>query len=77
MSSISIRVTWDEPAISNGIIISYGTSKDFQPYEQTVTGNTMERALDGLDKLTTYFMKVTGKKKKDGKCFKNIKCNNL
>ena len=30
----------------------------------------MERALDGLDKLTTYFMKVTGKKKKMGNASK-------
>ena len=73
-SSVSIRVTWDEPAFPNGIIkeyiISYGTSKDFQPYEQTVTGKTTERVLDGLDKFTTYFIKVRGKTSKMGNASK-------
>jgi len=67
-------VTWDEPAFPNGIIkeyiISYGTSKDFQPYEQTVTGKTTERVLDGLDKFTTYFIKVRGKTSKMGNASK-------
>ena len=74
MSSVSIRVTWDEPAIPNGIIkeyiISYGTKKDFQPYEQTVTGNTMKRVLDGLDKFTSYFIKVRGKTSEKGNASK-------
>ena len=74
MSSVSIRVTWDEPAFPNGIIkeyiISYGTSKDDQPFKQTVTGNTMERVLDGLDKFTTYFIKVRGKTSKMGNASK-------
>ena len=65
---------WDEPATPNGIIgeyiISYGKSKDFQSYEQTVTGNTMERVLDGLDKFTTYFIKVRGKTSKIGNASK-------
>ena len=67
-------MTWDEPAFPNGnikeYIISYGTSEDFQAYEQTVTGNTMERVLDGLDKFTTYFIKVRGKTSKMGKASK-------
>ena len=67
-------MTWDEPAVPNGIIkdyvISYGTSKDYQPYKQTVTGKTMERVLDGLDKFTTYFIKVRGKTSKMGNASK-------
>ena len=67
-------MTWDEPAILNGIIteyiISYGTSKDYQPREKTVTGKTMERVLDGLDKFTTYFIKVRGKTSKMGNASK-------
>ena len=74
MSSVSIHVRWDEPAFPNGIIkeyiISYGTSKDFQPNERTVTGNTVERVLDGLDKFTTYFIKVRGKTSKIGNASK-------
>ena len=69
-------MTWDEPAFPNGIIkeyiISYGTSKDYQGYEQTVTGNTMERVLDGLDKFTTYFIKVRGKTSKMGNASKTL-----
>ena len=67
-------MTWDEPAFPNGIIkeyiISYGTSRDHQGYEQTVAGNTMERILDGLDKFTTYFIKVRGKTSKMGNASK-------
>lgn len=67
-------MTWNEPAFPNGnikeYIISYGTSKDYQAYEQTVTGNTMKRVLDGLDKFTTYFIKVTGKTSKMGNASK-------
>ena len=67
-------MTWDEPAFPNGIIkeyiISYGTFKDFQDYEQTVTGNTMELVLDGLEKFTTYFIKVRGKASKMGNASK-------
>ena len=67
-------MTWDEPAFPNGIIkeytISYGTSRDYQGYEQTVAGNTMERILDGLDKFTTYFIKVRGKTSKMGNASK-------
>ena len=74
MSSVSIRVTWDEPAIPNGIIkeyiISYGISKDYQPLDKTVTGKTMERLLLGLDKFTTYFIKVRGKTSKMGNASK-------
>jgi len=74
MSSVSIRVTWDEPATPNGIIkeyiISYETSRDYQPSEKTVTGNTMKRVLDGLDKFTTYFIKVRGKTSKMGNASK-------
>ena len=73
-SSVSIRVTWDEPAVPNGVIkeyiISYGKSKDYQGHERTVTGNTMERVLDGLDKFTTYFIKVRGKTSKMGNASK-------
>jgi len=74
MSSVSIRVTWDQPAFPNGniieYIVSYGTSRDYHPYEQTVTGNTLERVLDGLDKFTTYFIKVRGKTSKMGNASK-------
>ena len=72
--SVSIRVTWDEPAFPNGIIkeyiISYGTNKFYHPLKQIVTGNTMERVLDGLDKFTTYFIKVRGKTSKMGNASK-------
>ena len=67
-------MTWDEPAFPNGIIneyiISYGTSRDYQPDEQTVTGNTRERVLDGLNKFTTYFIKVRAKTSKVGNASK-------
>ena len=67
-------MTWDEPALPNGIIqeyiISYGKSKDYQGSERTVTGNTMERVLDGLDKFTTYFIKVRGKTSETGNASK-------
>ena len=67
-------MTWDEPAVPNGIIkkyvISYGKTKDFQGDKQTVRGNTMERVLDGLDKFTTYFIKVRGKTSKMGNASK-------
>ena len=74
MSSVSIRVTWDEPAIPNGVIkhyiISYGTNKDVQREERKVTGNTMERVLVGLHKFTTYFIKVRGNTTKIGNASK-------
>ena len=67
-------MTWNKPAIPNGVIkeyiISYGTSRDYQPREQTVTGKTMERVLDGLDKFITYFIKVRGKTSKMGNASK-------
>ena len=67
-------MTWEVPAFPNGIIkeyiISYGISKDYQPREQTVKGNTVERVLDGLDKFTTYFIKVRGKTSKMGNASK-------
>ena len=67
-------MTWYEPAFPNGIIkgyvISYGKTKDFLRDEQTVTGSTMERVLDGLDKFTTYFIKVRGKTSKMGNASK-------
>ena len=67
-------MTWEEPAFPNGIIkeyiIFYGISKDYQPRKQTVTGNTMERVLDGLDKFTTYFIKVRGNTSKMGNASK-------
>ena len=70
MSSVSIHVKWEEPAEPNGVIkdyiISYGTSKNYQPIEISVTGKTMERVLDGLNKFTTYFIKVRGKTSKNG-----------
>ena len=69
-SSVSIHVRWEEPAQPNGkiteYIISYGTGKEYQPYEKMVTGSTMERVLDGLNKFTTYFIKVRGKTSKTG-----------
>ena len=73
-SSASIHVKWEEPAQPNGVIgdyiISFGTSKDYQPNERTVKGNTMERILDGLNKFTTYFIKVRGKTSKMGNASK-------
>ncbi|KAL9973643.1 hypothetical protein ACROYT_G020124 [Oculina patagonica] len=64
-SSVSIHVKWKEPERPNGnikeYIISFGTSKDYQPNERTVTAGTRERVLDGLNKFTTYFIKVRGK----------------
>ena len=73
-SSVSIHVKWEEPAQPNGkiteYIISYGTSKDSQPREETVTGSTMERVLDGLNKFTTYFIKVRGKTSERGNASK-------
>ena len=70
MSSMSIRVTWEEPAQLNGIIsryiISYGIKKDVQDIEKEVTGKTLEHDLDGLNKFTTYFIKVRGRTSEAG-----------
>ena len=70
ISSVSIRVRWDEPAQPNGVIdeyiIYYGTSNAVQSTEQKVTGKTRERVIDGLEKFTTYFVKVRGKTSKIG-----------
>ncbi|KAL9973661.1 hypothetical protein ACROYT_G020143 [Oculina patagonica] len=74
LSSVSIHVRWTEPERPNGYIqeyiISYGTSKDYQPNEKTVTAGTRERILDGLNKFTTYFIKVRGKTSKMGNASK-------
>ncbi len=74
MSSVSIHVRWEEPERPNGnikeYIISYGTSKDFQPNNRIVTAGTRERVLDGLKKFTTYFIKVRGKTSKMGNASK-------
>ena len=70
ISSVSIRVKWDEPAQPNGFIteyiIYYGTSNVVQSTEQKVTGKTRERVIDGLETFTTYFVKVRGKTSKIG-----------
>ncbi len=74
MSSVSIYVKWEEPERPNGNIkeysIFYGTSKDYQPNERTVTANTRERVLDGLNKFTTYFIKVRGQTSEMGNASK-------
>ena len=69
-SSTTIDVKWNAPAESNGVIqnylIQYGTSPDNQPMEKEVTNRTLQFTLTGLDKFTTYYIKVRGKTSERG-----------
>ena len=64
-SSTTINVTWSAPAEPNGIIqnylIEYGKSPNHQPTEKVVTNRTFQFTLTGLEKFTTYYIKVRGK----------------
>ena len=64
-SSTTINVTWSAPAESNGIIqnylIEYGKGPDQQTTEKVVTNRTFQFTLTGLEKFTTYYIKVRGK----------------
>ena len=64
-SSTSIGVKWREPAEPNGVIqnyvIEYGTGPNHQPAEKEVTNLTFQFTLTGLEKFTTYYIKVRGK----------------
>ena len=69
-SSTTIYVKWTTPAELNGIIqnylIEYGTSPNHQPTEKQVTNRTFQFTLTGLEKFTTYYIKVRGKTSKKG-----------
>ena len=69
-SSTTIYVKWREPAEPNGVIqnylIEYGTSPNHQPTEKEVTNRTFQFTLTGLEKFTTYYIKVRGKTSKEG-----------
>ena len=69
-SSTTIYVEWSEPAEPNGVIknylIEYGTSSNKKPTEKEVTARTFQYTLTGLEKFTTYYIKVRGKTSKKG-----------
>ena len=69
-SSTTIDVKWTTPAEPNGIIqnylIEYGTSPNHQPTEKQVANRTFQFTLNGLEKFTTYYIKVRGKTSKKG-----------
>ena len=69
-SSTTIDVKWSAPAEPNGVIqnylIEYGTSPNHQPSEKEVTNRTFQLTLTGLEKFTTYYIKVRGKTSKKG-----------
>ena len=69
-SSTTIDVKWREPAEPNGVIqnylIEYGTSSNKKPTEKEVTNLTFQYTLTGLEKFTTYYIKVRGKTSKKG-----------
>ena len=69
-SSTTIDVKWSAPAEPNGVIqnylIEYGTSPNHQPSEKEVTDRTFQLTLTGLEKFTTYYIKVRGKTSKKG-----------
>lgn len=69
-SSTTIDVEWSEPTEPNGVIqnylIEYGTSPNYQPTEKEVTNRTFQFTLTGLEKFTTYYIKVWGKTSKKG-----------
>ena len=68
-SSTTIDVTWSAPAEPNGIIqnylIEYG-NPDQQTTEKVVTNRTFKFTLTGLEKFTTYYIKVRGKTSERG-----------
>ena len=69
-SSTTIEVKWSAPAEPNGIIknylIEYGKDPDQQTTEKVVTDRTFEFTLTGLEKSTTYYIKVRGKTSERG-----------
>ena len=69
-SSTTIGVKWSAPAEPNGIIqnylIEYGKHPDQQTTEKVVTDRTFEFTLTGLEKFTTYYIKVRGKTSERG-----------
>ena len=69
-SSTAINVKWREPAEPNGVIqnylIEYGTSPNHQLTEKEVAARTFQYTLTGLEKFTTYYIKVRGKTSKRG-----------
>ena len=69
-SSTTIYVEWREPAEPNGVIqnylIEYGTSPINQHTEKQVTNRTFQYTLTGLEKFTTYYIKVRGKTSERG-----------
>ena len=69
-SSTTIDVEWSEPTEPNGVIqnylIEYGTSPNHQTTEKEVTNRTFQFTLTGLEKFTTYYIKVRGKTSKKG-----------
>ena len=69
-SSTTIGVKWREPAERNGVIqnylIEYGTSPINQHTEKQVTNRTFRFPLAGLEKFTTYYIKVRGKTSERG-----------
>ena len=69
-SSTAINVKWREPAEPNGVIqnylIEYGTSSNKIPTKKEVTARTFQYTLTGLEKSTTYYIKVRGKTSKRG-----------
>ena len=69
-SSTTIDLKWNAPAEPNGIIqnylIEYGKSPDQQTIEKVVTNRTFEFTLTGLEKFTTYYIKVRGQTSERG-----------
>ena len=69
-SSTTIDVKWSEPAEPDGVIhnylIEYGASSNKKPTEKEVTDRTFQYTLTGLEKFTTYYIKVRGKTSKKG-----------
>ena len=69
-SSTTIDVKWSVPAEPNGIVqnylIEYGEGPDQQTTEKVVTNSTFQFTLTGLEKFTTYYIKVRGKTSERG-----------
>ena len=69
-SSTTIDVKWTTPAHPKGIIknylIEYGTSPNHQLTEREVTDRTFQFTLTGLEKFTTYYIRVRGKTSERG-----------
>ena len=70
-SSTTIHINWSAPAEPNGIIqnylIEYGKDPDQQRSKKVVTNRTFQFTLTGLEKFTTYYLKVRGKTSERGK----------